>query len=228
MAEDETSSPSVGEAAVETVLDWLRAEASETARNDLRRYGIPNEQALGVPMGRMVAFAKKRPKDPALAAALWADGRYEARTLAVLLDDPETLTLNRMDAMVADFDNWAICDTACFKLFDRAPDAWLAVPRWAAAERLYTRRAGFALLWALALHDKAADDARFIEALGLAEAHAGDARPHVAKAISMAVRALGKRNGALRAAAIGWADRVAARGRPAARLAREVRQALAK
>ncbi|WFE76055.1 DNA alkylation repair protein [Roseinatronobacter sp. S2] len=208
------------------VRDWLAASASDTERQKLRRYGIPNDRAMGVAMGQMLAFARKRPKDPALAAALWADGGYEMRTLALLLDDPATLTLPRMDAMVAEFDNWAICDTACFRLFDKTPEAWQAVPRWAASDRLYTRRAGFALVWGLSVHDKQAGDPPFLEALALAETCADDARPHVSKAISMAVRATGKRNSALRSAALDWADRMGPQGQTEARLAREVRRAL--
>ena len=34
-----------------------------------------------------------------------------------------------------DFDNWAICDTACFHLFDRTPHAWRKVEQWAAQRR---------------------------------------------------------------------------------------------
>jgi 3-methyladenine DNA glycosylase AlkD len=208
------------------VRDWLAATASTAERAKLARYGIPDDRALGVPMGAMLAFARDRPKDSDLAAALWAEAGYETRTLAVLLDDPATLTRARMDAMVAEFDNWAICDTACFRLFDKAPGAWQAVPRWAASERLYTRRAAFALVWGLSVHDKQAGDQPFLDALVLADARAGDARPHVSKAISMAVRATGKRNAALRSAALDWAERVGSRGKTEARLAREVRRAL--
>jgi len=208
------------------VREWLAANASDTERLKLLRYGIPNDRAIGVAMGQMLAYTRKRPKDPALAAALWADGGYEMRTLALLLDDPATLTLPRMDAMVAGFDNWAICDTACFRLFDKAPDAWQAVPRWAASGRLYTRRAGFALVWGLSVHDKQAGDPLFLDALALAETCAHDARPHVAKAISMAVRATGKRNAALRSAALDWTDRIGPQGQTEARLARDVRRAL--
>lgn len=219
--------PDTARLTVAEVKDWLAANASDTERQKLLGYGIPNDCAIGVAMGQMLAFTRKRPKDPVLAAALWADGGYEMRTLALLLDDPVALTLARMDAMVADFDNWAICDTACFRLFDKAPEAWQAVPHWAASEQLYTRRAGFALGWGLSVHDKRAGDQPFLEALALAEAHAGDARPHVSKAISMAVRATGKRNAALRSAALGWADQIEACGKTEARLAREVRRDLA-
>ena len=120
---------------LDAVRAWLAATASEAERAKLARYGIPDDRALGVPMGAMLAFARGRPKDPALAAALWAEGGYETRTLAVLLDDPAALTPARMDAMVAEFDNWAIYDTACFRLLDRASGAWEAVPRWAASDR---------------------------------------------------------------------------------------------
>ncbi len=56
-------------------------------------------------MGQLLALARGRAKDRALAAALWAAGRYEARMLAVLLDDPALLPRATAAAMVADFDN---------------------------------------------------------------------------------------------------------------------------
>lgn len=40
---------------------------------------------------------------------------------------------------------------------------------WAARPQEYIKRAAFALLWSLALHDKSADDARFVAALDLVE-----------------------------------------------------------
>ncbi|MCC5969049.1 MAG: DNA alkylation repair protein [Pararhodobacter sp.] len=218
--------PDMAPLSLAVVRDWLAANASDIERQKLLRYGIPNDRAIGVAMGQMLAYTRKRPKDAALAAALWADGGYEMRTLALLLDDPATLTLPRMDAMVADFDNWAICDTACFRLFDKVLEAWQAVPRWVASERLYTRRAGFALVWGLSVHDKQAGDQLFLDALALAETCAHDARAHISKAISMAVRATGKRNSALRSAALDWADRLGPRGKAEARLARDVRRAL--
>lgn len=60
------------------------------------------------------------------------------------------------------------------------------------------------------------------------ETHARDSRPHVTKAISMAVRAIGKRNASLRALDLDWTDRLDGRDRAQARLAREVRRELAK
>jgi 3-methyladenine DNA glycosylase AlkD len=205
-------------------LDFLHAEASAEVRRTMReRFGIDDPTAFGVPMGRLRDFTRRAAKDHALAASLWAAGQYEARILAVLLDDPAQVGAAQMDRWAADFDSWAICDTACFHLFDRTADAWGRVPVWLAAERLYVRRAGLALIWALSVHDRAAPDARFAEAALAAATVADDPRPHVRKAVSMALRATGKRNATLNAAVIDVATGMIADDRPVAgRTAREV------
>ncbi len=60
------------------------------------------------------------------------------------------------------------------------------------------RRAGFALLWALALHDRGTPDQRFQQALVHVKAKATDPRPLVGKAITMAMRAIATKRPGLR------------------------------
>jgi 3-methyladenine DNA glycosylase AlkD len=199
------------------VMDWLRAQGSPEGVAGLARYGIPGEGAFGVPMAAMLKRAKAIGTDHALARALWAEAAYEARTMAVLVADPAALTPGEMDAWCAEFDTWAICDTACFRLFDRSPHAWAKAAAWSGDPREYVRRAGFALVWALSVHDRTAPDAAFLDALARVEAHAADDRPMVEKGIDMALRATGKRNPALRAAALATAGRLAAHPAPSAR-----------
>src|SRR4029078_9752688 len=104
--------------------------------------------------------------------------------------EPGRVTPEQMDRWCADFDNWAICDTVCFNLFDRAPDAWPRLEPWSARDEEFVKRAAFALLWSLALHDKSAHDERFVAALALVEREATDDRPLVAKGIRMALKAV--------------------------------------
>ena len=159
-------------------------------------------------MAAMQRIAKPLAPDHGLAAALWETGWYEARTVACLVDDPRQVTPAQMDRWRADFDNWAIVDTACFKLFDRAPDAAAMVEPWASLPDEFGRRAGFALLACLALHGRAADFAR---GLVLIEAAAGDQRNFVRKAVAWALKAIGgKGDPALRAEARAVAARLAA------------------
>ena len=65
------------------------------------------------------------------------------------------------------------------------------------------------MLWGLTVHDKEADDENFASALALIERAATDERNFVKKAVNMALRAIGKRNPALHAAAMATADRLA-------------------
>ena len=195
-------------ATVDEVLRWLRQHATKKTRDGMQRFGIPSANALGVTVGDMRRYAKTIGKDHALAAALWATGIYEARFVAAFIDDPALVTGPQMDRWAADFDNWAVCDTVCFALFDRTAHAWKKVRAWARARPEFERRAAFALLWALSVHDKNAADDLFLACLPLIETGALDERDYVKKGVDMALRALGKRNPALRKAAIDLAKRL--------------------
>ena len=204
------------------VLAVLREHASdETLAQMGPRYGIHAEQSLGVPMAAMKRIARDLGRDHELATELWATAIYEARIVAALVDEPERVTLEQMDRWCADFDNWALCDTVCFSLFDRAPHAWSRLEPWARDGREFVRRASFALLWSLALHDTSAVDAQFVAGLALVEQYAADQRPLVTKSMSMSLRAIGRRNPSLQEAVRATAARlVQADSRPAQRVGR--------
>jgi len=186
---------------VRDVLDWLSETGTPEGVAGMERFGIPNDRAFGIPMGALKTKAKAIGTDHALALALWQTGVYEARILAAEIADPSAMTDAMMDAWCADFDNWAICDHTCFVLFDKTADPWRKVGEWAPRPEEFVRRAAYALIWALSVHDKKAADAVFDEALLLIETAPADDRPLVKKAVDMALRAVGKRNLALNASA---------------------------
>jgi 3-methyladenine DNA glycosylase AlkD len=175
----------------------------------MARYAIPSDRALGVPVGTVMKMGKALAPNHALAQALWDTGIYEARLMASFVDDPAKVTSVQMDRWCREFDNWAVCDTVCFKLFDRVPHAWSKVEPWSRLRGETSRRAAFVLLACLALHDKEAKDAAFLRTLSLIERGAADERNFVKKAVNWALRAIGGRNAALNAAAIVVARRLA-------------------
>lgn len=181
------------------------------------RYGIFAKKAYGVSMANMLKLAKGIGRNHELAVGLWETGWYEARMLATLIDDPARVTAAQMDRWCHDFDSWAICDTACFKLFDQVPHAWKKVKPWCAKKDEFVRRGGFALLACLALHDKAAPNGPFLDGLRLIERGAGDDRNFVKKGVSWALRSIGRRNQALRTAATELARSLADSDEPARR-----------
>jgi 3-methyladenine DNA glycosylase AlkD len=194
---------------VDEVLSWLERSGSKAGREGMARFAIPSDKAFGVSVGALRQQAKRLGTNHELAAALWDTGWYEARMLAIFVDEPARVTSAQMDRWCRGFDNWAIVDTACFHLFDHTPHAWRKVEQWAGRRDEFGKRAGFTLLWSLSVHDKSADDASFIAGLQLIEREAGDDRHFVRKAINMALRAVGKRNRALNTAALVVARRLA-------------------
>jgi 3-methyladenine DNA glycosylase AlkD len=195
---------------VNEVLRSLERRGSRRVRDDLRtRYGIVTPKAFGAPMGAIQQLGKRLGRDHDLAAELWATGWHEARLLAAYVDDPIRVTPAQMDRWARDFDNWGVCDTLCFCLFDRTPHAWRKVDQWSRRRDEFVKRAAFALLASLALHDKHTDDGPFVRALPLVERGASDERNFVKKGVSWALRAIGRRNRALYEASLALARRLA-------------------
>jgi 3-methyladenine DNA glycosylase AlkD len=176
----------------------------------MARYAIVAPRAFGVSVGDLREIGRRLGRDHQLALALWDSGWYEARMLCAFVDEPAHVTPRQMDRWARDFDNWAICDGICFHLFDKAPHAWQKIGAWAPARAEFVRRAAFALLAALALHDRKAADERFLEALPLIERAASDERNFVKKGVSWALRSIGSRSAPLHTAALDLARRLAA------------------
>lgn len=196
-------------ALVQSVLSRLEQMSTRRDRENLVRFGINARKAFGVSMANIQVLARRLGRNHELAAALWDTGAYEARMLTAFVDEPARVTPAQMDRWCRDFDNWGICDTICFVLFDRTPHAWKKVAQWHDRDEEFVKRAAFALLWGLTVHDKHAADARFAGGLRFIERAAGDERHFVKKAVNMALRAIGKRNPALNAAAVDVARRLA-------------------
>ncbi len=194
---------------VRDALAWL--EQKRTARDlaNLARFGITARNPLGVSMTNMQAVAKRLGRSHELAEGLWKTGVYEARMITSFVDEPARVTPTQMDRWCRDFDNWAICDTLCFHLFDRTPHAWAKIEQWSALKGEHQKRAAFALLASVALHDRTAPDAPFVKSLRLIERAATDERNFVKKGVNWALRGVGRRNAALNKAAVAVARRLA-------------------
>ena len=177
---------------VQSVLKWLKRCGTKRNREGMARYGIRARKVFGVSV-------------------------TDIRVLTSFVDEPARVTPAQMDRWCRDFDNWAVCDALCFHLFDRTPLAWQKIAKWCDRRDEFVRRAAFALLASLAVHDKRAADAPFIESLALIERAATDERNFVKKAVNWALRAIGKRNHALNAAAVTLARRLTESPQSAAR-----------
>jgi 3-methyladenine DNA glycosylase AlkD len=202
---------------VQAALRWLERHGTKANRQGMARYAIPSDRAFGVSMTNIQSLAKRLGQSHELAAALWETGWHEARLLASYVEEPACVTPAQMDRWCLDFDNWAVCDTVCFALFDRTPHAWRKIEQWSRRRDEFVKRAAFALLASLTVHDKRAGDEPFAKALSLVERAATDERNFVKKSVNWALRSIGKRSLVLNAAAVAAAQRLAASPQAAAR-----------
>ena len=185
----------------ETILARLQSMANPENVAGMARYGISSNNTLGISVASLRAVARDvrkvvrgKPELHVLAAELWASGVHEARELATLLDVPALVTSQQMDAWVADVDSWDIGDGLSMGLFDRTPYAVAKAQEWADREEEFVRRAGFALMAALAFKRHALADDKYEPFFRLMKEYATDERNFVKKAVNWALRAIGKRN----------------------------------
>jgi len=190
------------------LLSVLRAHANPANVAGMARYGINSKGTLGVPIPVLRKLAKEAGRSHEVAAELWASGIHEARILATLIDDPARATGRQMERWVGDLDSWDVCDQACQNLFRYTACAFAKAEKWARARREFVRRAGFSLMAGLAVKARTASDAQFEAFLPLIAEAAVDERNMVKKAVNWALRAIGKRNSALRAKAIATAEEI--------------------
>ena len=174
----------------------------------MSRFGIDTTRAVGVTVTELRRFARDLGHDHGLAAALWASGVHEARLLASLVDEPAMVSETQMEAWVADLDSWDVCDGVCGNLFDRTPFALDKAVEWSGREPEFEKRAAFALMASAAVHRKDLPDAAFASLLPVIRAQAIDERNYVKKAVSWALRQIGKRSSGLNSRAIRTAEQI--------------------
>jgi 3-methyladenine DNA glycosylase AlkD len=190
------------------IIAYLKSIGNEENRKGMSRFGINADKAFGVSIPVLRNIAKENKKNHPLALALWKTGFHEARILAAFIDDPKEVTEKQMEDWVKEFNSWDLCDQCCGNLFDKTPYAFDKAKEWATRDEEFVRRAGFAMMASLAVHDKKANDKGFVPFLKLTERYAFDERNFVKKAVNWALRQIGKRNVVLHKKAIETTNKI--------------------
>jgi 3-methyladenine DNA glycosylase AlkD len=202
---------------VDEILERLRGMRDPVNVAGMARFGIRPALVYGVPMPAIRSLAKEVGRNHALALSLWRTGVHEARVLAALIADAKQFTEDEAEEWARGFDSWAVCDSACLAVLWKTPFSWRKVREWSRRKPEFERRAAFALLAALAVHDKKASDKQFEAALRIIARAANDERNFVKKAVNWALRQVGKRSAALHGPALKTAEQLAASESRAAR-----------
>ncbi|PDS77337.1 DNA alkylation repair protein [Rhizobium sp. L43] len=185
-------------------LETLRSEENIAG---MARFGIVTNRALGIPNPDLKAIARQAKKDHARARQLWSSDIREVRLLALFTAEPKRLTADDARNWGNDFNSWEIVDCAADLFVEARLDE--LVSEFAADEREFVRRTAFAMISGAAVHRKKEPDATILAWMPLIEAHSGDPRNFVRKAVNWALRSIGKRNLACHTPALALASALA-------------------
>ena len=190
------------------ILTKLKSKAKPDNLPGMARYGINTEKRLGVQIPELRQLAKETGKNHQIALELWQTGIAEARILAAMTDEPEKVTEQQMENWVKDINSWDIDDQITMNLFEKTPLSWKKITDWSQRPEEFVRRTAYSLLACLAWHNKTATDQQFTQLFPVIASGATDERKSIQKAISWALRTIGKRNPQLNRAAIQLAQEI--------------------
>ena len=176
------------------IMEELQSRASEKYKANVVRMGIPEECCIGVSTGEVRAIAKKAGKSNELAFELWNTGYHEAKLLAVLVFDKKHITHADIETLMDEVVSWDLCDHLCKNLIAKMNDYEDFIDKWSKSAHTYKKRAAYTLIATAAVHNKKLS----VDTLdGYLEQIKGDSdieQDQVKKAVSWALREIGKRD----------------------------------
>lgn len=176
------------------VIEYLNKISSDKFKKNVVKMGIPEENSIGVSTGDIRKLAKKIGVSQVLSNELWETGYHEARLLSVLIADINMINFTYIDKIMKDVVSWDLCDHICKNLIVNIPNYEQLIFEWCDDSRLYYKRASYCLIATTVIHNKNLATEEINRYLDLIKSYADDGRPHVKKAVSWALREIGKKD----------------------------------
>ena len=174
------------------IVEYLKAEASEKYKTNIVKMGIPAENCIGVSTAILRKLSKGLEKSNKLAFELWNTHYHEARLLSVFLFNSKTLTFSDIDNLMAEVISWDLCDHLCKNLIIKLENYEEYIFNWITANHIYKRRSAFTLIASAAIHDKKIAQDTLDLFLKLISENSNSKHEHIKKAVSWALREIGK------------------------------------
>jgi 3-methyladenine DNA glycosylase AlkD len=193
---------------VSEVLALLDAERDERGMNHWQKLGsgTAGMRSYGIGLTRLRQLAKQIGRNQKLAHALWKTDVYEARVLALLVDDPARITREQAEKQVEELAGgmlahvFASCDATLAKtsFVVELADQWLR------SDDPVRRECGYGLLYEVSKFSgrKAPSEEFFLAHVERIAATIGTESEKVRMAMGAALMGIGKRSAVLNQAAL--------------------------
>lgn len=176
------------------IIAYLNNISSDKFKNNVVRMGIPGDKSIGVSTGDIRKLAKKLGVSQSLSKELWETGYHEAKLLSVLIIDRDMIDFAYIDRIMEDVLSWDLCDHICKNLIVKIPGYEQIIFKWCDDNRIYYKRAAYCLIATTVIHNKKITIEEIDRYLDLIKSYSDDDRLHVKKAISWALREIGKKD----------------------------------
>ncbi|KAA5539424.1 DNA alkylation repair protein [Roseiconus nitratireducens] len=196
-------------------MSWSKSQVISLLRENQDERGVTHWQkrakqatglsSFGIGLTKLRKLAKQIGREPKLAAQLWKSDIYDAKVIAILIDDPKAISKEQAERQVEQINAgmlshvFASCDAPLAK----SPIAFELAEEWMNSQDEVRRRCGYSLLYELSKRKvKAMDDDYCLQRIADIREHIHDEPMWVREAMNTALMGLGKRNKTLNQAAI--------------------------
>ncbi|MBY6203798.1 DNA alkylation repair protein [Halomonas denitrificans] len=196
------------------VLERLEAERNERGMQHWEKLGEGRAglRSFGIGLTQLRKLAKEFGRDHALAEALWATDVYDARVIALLIDEPKKITREQAERQVEQLAGGMLAHVfaSCDATLAKAPFALELADDWVRSDDPVRRDCGYGLLYEASKWKgkKAPEDAYFLDHIERIDRAIDDEPENVRMSMGTALMGIGKRSKALNSAALKVARRV--------------------
>jgi hypothetical protein len=193
---------------VSEVLALLAAERDERGISNWKKLGpgTAGMRSYGIGLTRLRKLAKGIGRNRELAQALWKSDVYEARVLALLVDDPARITREQAETQVEELAGGMLSHVfaSCDATLAKTPFVVELADQWVKSDDPVRRECGYGLLYEASKFSgrTAPDDAFFLAHVERIAKRIGREPEKVRLSMGTALMGIGKRSAALNRAAL--------------------------
>tara|TARA_R110002094_G_scaffold72392_1_gene80665 strand:+ start:1069 stop:1770 length:702 start_codon:yes stop_codon:yes gene_type:complete len=150
------------------VIGWLKAEQDPRGIANWKKHAAASGglSSYGIGLTRLRKYAKKLGRDAKLAKQLWSSKVYEAKVIALLIDDPKTMTIAQAEAQVEQLQGGYLAHvfSSCDATLAKAPFVRELAEKWIACKDQVRKACGYGLIYELSKSKKksAPDETAFL------------------------------------------------------------------
>ena len=190
------------------VLDYLKAnqDARGIAHWKEHEEKSGGLKSYGIGLTKLRKYSKTVGKDPKLAKQLWQSQIYEMKIIALLIDDPKTMTIEQAEAQVEQLQGGYLAHvfSSCDATLAKTPFVVELADKWVKSNDPERRRCGYGLLYEISKNYKksAPDEEYFLAHISHIEKSYKKQSTTALVAMANALMGIGKRSKVLNAAAL--------------------------